>query len=165
MIQAKVTKFEASETSRIDEPQFAPAGEGKPGVGVLRHGDLRRRYKQPASHSKMHDPLSIGYKVFFARSNLCFRFDDLGAQLHHDVLSGSMNRLNLPVNQRFRLSCRRGFEGLPMRAEPGFDDAVGADARIYSARYRFHLRQLRHAFNSRRSNQEERRSRLGRAAG
>ncbi len=68
------------------------------------------------------------------------------SQLANDVLSRAMNGQERAAFEALGLARRRRFEGLAMPAEPGFNDAVAAQALVHSAGDRLDLRQLGHPF-------------------
>ena len=53
----QLAELETAEAARIDETEFAPAGQAQTGMGVRGNGVVRCGDEQAARHSEMDDPL------------------------------------------------------------------------------------------------------------
>ena len=108
-------------------------------MGVGSDRTFRGGDEQAAGHAEMDDPLGIRFAASSPpRAAAC------NAQFADNVLAGAMDGEDGAAFKASGLACGRGFEGLAVAAEPGFDDPVAAHARVDSAGNGFYLRQLGH---------------------
>lgn len=109
---------------------------------MLREGHIRAGYKKPPRHSEMDDPLCRDRILALPIAASCL--GALWAELHHDVFSGAVNRMNAPLRQLSGLEGSLRLEGLSVRTEPRVYNPIALHPRIYAARNRLNFRQFRH---------------------
>lgn len=123
----ELTELQPPETARVDETHLPAAGQGETSVGVRRDWPFRGGDQQAASHAKVHNPLGC-------------RLRQRGfSQIADDVLSDAADSEDHAAFEACGLFRRGIFEGLGVRAEPGFHNAVAAQALIHAAGNGFDL--------------------------
>lgn len=145
----EIPKLQASKSPWVDESQLPAALKSESRVCVPGKGSILSGHQEPPGHPKVNNPLRGDRAVFFRLLAACSASAMLRSQLHHNVLSSSMDRLDSAVNQLFCLEGWRSLERLPVRAEPCFQNLASTHTRIHASRDCLHLRQFRHALNSR----------------
>jgi len=144
--EVQFTEFEAAEAARVDEAEFAAAQKTETSVSMRGHRFVRGSHEQAAGHAEVNDPLSIWLRVGIGLRGWGGVGRRGGAQLADDVLARPVNREDDAAGEALCLARARSFEGLGVGAEPRLDDAVAAQAFVYSAGDGFNFGQFGHRF-------------------
>ena len=94
--------------------------------------------EEATRHAEVDDP----FGNYLVCGGLTF---GLSGEANDDVFADALDVEDGAIFEAFGLERRPGFEGLFVGAEPGFDDAVAAQALVDAASDCFYFRQLRHS--------------------